>query len=103
MEITLNQDIENNCGIDGIGADASVHKQFLTYELLSSEVERTGFHHNLIEGYLENKELVSKIPNKNLGRVIRSRSNSINLSKKGWDFYDSNTSLIIDCFKNSMN
>ena len=98
-----NSEYRKHCGINGIGADASDHKQFLNYELLSREVERTGFHHNLIEGYLENKELVLKKVNNNLGRVIRSRSNSINLAKKGWDFCDSNTSLIIDCFKNTIN
>ena len=75
-----------NCGIDGIGADASVHKQFLTYELLSREVEQVVLHHNLIEGYLENKELVSKSIYINLFRVMRSRSNSINLSKKMMGF-----------------
>ena len=62
-----------------------------------------GFQYTLIEGYLKNRELVSKNVNGNLGRVIRSRTNSVNLSKKGWDFYDSNTSLIIDCFKNTIN
>ena len=98
-----NPEYRKHCGINGIGADASDHKQFLTYEFLSREVEKIGFKCTLIEGYLENKELVSKSVNNNLGRVIRSRSNSINLSKKGWDFYDSNTSLIIDCFKNTNN
>ena len=71
-----------NSGIDGIGSDASFHKQFFTYELLSREVERVVLHHNLIEGCLENKELVSKSININLFRFLRSRSNSINLSKK---------------------
>ncbi len=97
-----NPEYRKNCGIDGIGADASDHKQFLTYELLSREVEQIGFNHTLIEGYLKNKELVSKSFNDNLGRVIRSRNNSVNLYKKGWDFCDSNTSLIIDCFKNTV-
>ncbi|WP_033829803.1 hypothetical protein [Prochlorococcus marinus] len=98
-----NSDYRKHCGINGIGADASDHKQFLTYELLSREIEAIGFDHTLIEGYLKNKELVSKSFNDNLGKVIRSRRNSFNLSKKGWDFYDSNTSLIIDCFKNTNN
>lgn len=98
-----NPEYRKNCGINGIGADASDHKQFLTYEFLRREVEQIGFHHNLIEGYLENKELVSKSVNNDLGRVIRSRRNSTILSKKGWNFYDSNTSLIIDCFKNTIN
>jgi len=98
-----NPEYRKHCGINGIGADASDHKQFLTYEFLSREVEKIGFKCTLIEGYLANKELVSKNAKDNLGKVIRSRSNSVNIYKKGWDFYDSNTSLIIDCFKNSMN
>ena len=94
-----NSEYRKHCGISGIGADASDHKQFLTYELLSREVERTGFHHNLIEGYLENKELVLKKVNNNLGRVIRSRSNKNIRPKDGWDFPDANSSLIVDCIK----
>ena len=94
-----NSEYRKHCGINGIGADASDHKQFLTYELLSKEVERTGFHHNLIEGYLENKELVLKKFNNNLGRVIRSRSNKNIRPKDGWDFPDANSSLIVDCIK----
>tara|TARA_B100000886_G_scaffold339872_1_gene306776 strand:+ start:506 stop:1213 length:708 start_codon:yes stop_codon:yes gene_type:complete len=98
-----NPEYRKHCGIDGIGADASDHKQFLTYEFLSREIEKIGFQYDLKEGYLENKELVKKNFNDNLGKVIRSRSNSVNHFKKGWDFYDSNTSLIIDCFKNIKN
>lgn len=98
-----NPEYRKHCGIDGIGADASDHKQFLTYEFLSREIEKIGFQYDLIEGYLKNKTLVSKNVNDNLGRVIRSRSNAVNPFKKGWDFYDSNTSLIIDCFKNTIN
>ena len=98
-----NPEYRRHCGINGIGADASDHKQFLTYEFLSREVEKIGFKCTLIEGYLANKELVSKNAKDNLGKVIRSRSNSVNIYKKGWDFYDSNTSLIIDCFKNTIN
>ena len=94
-----NSEYRKHCGINGIGADASDHKQFLTYELLSKEVERTGFHHNLIEGYLENKELVLKKFNNNLGRVIRTRSNKNIRPKDGWDFPDANSSLILDCIK----
>ena len=98
-----NSEYRKYCGINGIGADASDHKQFLTYEFLSREVEKIGFQCTLIEGYLANKELVSKKVSDNMGRVIRSRSNSVNINKNGWDFYDSNTSLIIDCFKNTIN
>ena len=43
-----------NSGMDGIGSDAYVHKQFFTYELLRREVERVVLHHNLIEGCRSN-------------------------------------------------
>lgn len=95
-----NQEYIDNCGINGIGADALDHKQFLTYEFLSNEVKKVGFKISLIEGYLRNKKLVSKKPNKDLGLVMRSRSNKkFQNSKEGWNFVDSNTSLILDCFK----
>tara|TARA_B100000941_G_scaffold290039_1_gene270892 strand:- start:2855 stop:3559 length:705 start_codon:yes stop_codon:yes gene_type:complete len=95
-----NQNYRNHCGINGIGADASDHKQFLTFEFLSNEVAKIGFKFNLIEGFLKDKKLYSEYPNEDFGRVMRSRSN-INYAncKKGWDFTDSNTSLILDCFK----
>ena len=95
-----NFEYRENCGINGIGADASDHKQFLTYELLSREISKVGFEVQLIEGYLEDKHLISKEFDYELGYVMRSRRNLGNIaSKKGWDFPDSNTSLIIDCFK----
>ena len=94
-----NDEYRKHCGINGIGADAKDHKQFITFELLSEEVSKAGFQFNLIEGYLKNKKLISKKYNNELGYVIRSRKNKINNNKKGWEFIDSNTSLILDCFK----
>lgn len=95
-----NQEYRNHCGINGIGADASDHKQFITFELLRDEVEKIGFKCILIEGYLENKKLIS-IPFKcELGHVMRSRSNqTIIHPKEGWGFVDANSSLIVDCLK----
>ena len=96
-----NQEYRNHCGINGIGADASDHKQFITFELLSNEVEKIGFKFTLKEGYMKNNKLISEKLNFELGTVMRSRSNENNINaKEGWSFPDSNTSLIIDCFKN---
>ena len=95
-----NQEYRNHCGINGIGADASDHKQFITFELLKDEVEKIGFKCHLIEGYLKNKKLIATPFNPELGEVIRSRSNqSIIHPKEGWGFVDSNSSLIVDCLK----
>ena len=95
-----NQEYRNHCGINGIGADASDHKQFITFELLRDEVEKIGFKCYLIEGYLKNRKLISTPLNRDLGDVIRSRSNEIIIHpKNGWDFVDANSSLIVDCLK----
>ena len=94
------EEYRKHCGIKGIGADASDHKQFITFELLSNEAEKIGFKCQLIEGYLENRRLISTPLNRNLGDVIRSRSNkNILQPKNGWGFADANSSLIIDCKK----
>ena len=46
-----------NCGINGIGADAADHKQFITFELFRKEALKVGFEVKLIEGY-KNKQLI---------------------------------------------
>ena len=95
-----NNEYRKNCGIKGIGPDASDHKQFITFELLKEEASKVGFEVDLIEGYLENKKLVVKQFDYDLGYIMRSRSNFKNsFSKEGWDFPDANTSLIVDFFK----
>ena len=95
-----NLEYRKNCGIDGIGADAEDHKQFITFELFREEALKVGFQVKLIEGYLKNEKLISEEFDYDLGYVMRSRRNINNLSsKEGWDFPDANTSLIVDCFK----
>ncbi len=95
-----NSEYRKNCGINGIGADAADHKQFITFEIFREEALKVGFEVKLIEGYLKNKQLISEEFDYDLGYVIRSRRNINNLlSKEGWDFTDANTSLIVDCFK----
>ena len=79
---------------------ASVPGKIFTW--LSNEVEKIGFKCELKEGYLKNKKLISTPLNRNLGEVIRSRSNKITLkNKKGWGFVDANSSLIVDCLKDN--
>lgn len=95
-----NKEYRDHTGINGIGADASDHKQFITYEFLKSELENCGFKCFLREGYKSNQELLNDPLPKELGNIIRSRRNSKNThSKTGWDFIDSNSSLIIDAYK----
>jgi len=86
-------------GINGIGADASDHKQFITFEYLKNQLESAGFKCILREGYTNQGELVSKpLPNE-LGIIMRSRKNISPIKQDGWDFIDSNSSLIVDAFK----
>ena len=95
-----NNEYRKYCGINGIGADASDHKQFITFELLSKEASKAGFKVELIEGYLNDKQLISKEIDYELGYIMRSRRNKDNfLSREGWNFPDANSSLIVDCFK----
>jgi len=90
-------------GINGIGADASDHKQFIKFEFLKHELEKIGFSVNLVEGYDNLGNLKINKINKEFGKVIRSRFNVRNDTSKnnfGWDFPDSNSSLIVDAQKN---
>ena len=95
-----NKEYRRHCGINGIGADASDHKQFITFEVLKDELEKVGFKVFLIEGYKHNQQLISKKFNDQNGKIIRSRNNQFSLiNKNGWEFKDSKTSLIVDCYK----
>ena len=95
-----NFEYRKHCGINGIGADASDHKQFITFELLSDELSKIGFQVKLVEGYLKNKNLISQDFDDDLGFVMRSRKHLNKCSSKdGWNFPDANSSLIVDCLK----
>ena len=85
-----------HCGINGIGADAADHKQFITFETLKAAALKAEFNCSLLEGYDRNEKLhVNYKPNPIIGRINRTRSNNNpNLNQFGWDFPDSNTSLI---------
>ena len=49
---------------------------------------------------INNKQLIIREFDYDLGYVMRSRKNLNNISyKEGWNFPDANTSLIVDCFK----
>ena len=77
-----NKEYRDHAGINGIGADASDHKQFITYEFLKSELENCGFKCFLREGYKSNQELLNDPLPEELGNIIRSRSNSKNTHSK---------------------
>jgi len=88
-----------NTGIRGIGADAADHKQFIKFEFIKNLLEEIGFKSTLREGYLKDGTLIRTKIDSELGFIKRSRSNNFLNKKDGWDFIDSNTSLIIDAIK----
>lgn len=88
-----------NTGINGIGADASDHKQFITYEFIKDVLEKVGFKCYIREGFLSNGQLINDLISNELGFIKRSRSNIALNNKKVWNFKDANTSLIIDAYK----
>ena len=90
---------KEHAGINGKGADASDHKQFITYEQLKSELENCGFKCILREGYFSDGSLVNEKINSELGYIIRSRNNKSFSRKYGWDFENANLSLIEDQYK----
>ncbi len=88
-----------NTGINGIGADASDHKQFIKFEHLKSELEKVGFKCFIREGYTANGELINQKLNPELGHIMRSRKTNFESFKEGWNFVDANSSLIVDAHK----
>lgn len=87
-------------GINGIGADASDHKQFITFEFLEEELKKAGFKCKLIQGYTKEGNLINNDFSTKNGFIMRSRNKSYKkINKLGWEFPDSNTSLIVDAFK----
>jgi len=94
-------DYRKHCGIGGIGADASDHKQFITMEKLVDILENAGFKVEPQEGYRSDGSLLRKNIDEGKGFIQRSRSNAQMNSNEsvGWVFPDSNTSLIVDGYK----
>ena len=88
-----------NTGINGIGADAADHKQFIKFEFIRGILDEIGFKIKLKEGYLNDGTLISTNVEFNLGYIKRSRTNKISGFNNGCDFIDSNSSLIIDAIK----
>ena len=94
-----NQEYRLNTGINGIGPDASDHKQFITYEFIKMILEKNGFTCQIKEGYLSDGNLVRRDLDYKFGFIMRSRNNCL-LKKNNINiFYDSNTSLIVDATK----
>lgn len=89
-----------NVEINGIGPDASDHKQLLNYDILSKTLLKHRFEVELLEGYDSNGGLTIKGYDPLDGYIKRSRSNQANMKNiNSWDFKDAETSLIIDAFK----
>jgi predicted SAM-dependent methyltransferase len=87
-------------GINGLGADASDHKQLLTMESLTELLKGAGFIAQPLEGYCADGTLTQVPFDTADGLILRSRSNPINIvGKMDWDFIDANTSLIVDGVK----
>lgn len=92
-----NELYRRNTGINGHGADAQDHKQFITYESLSTALLENGFTYTLIEGFY-NGQLVSDYARfKKFGLIHRSRStmSGQRSDNEGWNFPDAQTSLIV--------
>lgn len=88
-----------NTGINGIGPDASDHKQFINWQAIFSLCTSNGFSVELLEGYDSSGNLVTNYhPSLNAGLVMRSRChdivNYIPNSEK-FAFPDAWTSLIV--------
>ena len=94
-----NEDYLNHVKINGIGADAADHKQLFNFNSLQSVLIKHKFEPFILEGYLDNKLICNDFADKD-GYIIRTRKrNKLNIIDSGWNFPDSNTSLIIDAFK----
>lgn len=86
-------DYIRHVGINGIGDDASDHKQLLNVDVLSDLLAQAGFKPTLVEGYRRDGALVRSDWSEEHGYVWRSRQNP---AKGAFDFVDAETSLIVD-------
>jgi|LauGreDrversion4_1035100.scaffolds.fasta_scaffold164800_1 predicted SAM-dependent methyltransferase len=84
-----------NVGINGIGPDASDHKQLFNYDTLHSILKNAGFRPSLVEGFNKKGRLNLKKWEASEGYVRRSRKNN----KIICSYTDENTSLIVDAIK----
>ena len=82
--------------INGIGDDASDHKQVLNVDVLTDLLEEAGFESRLLEGYRSDGHLTSEPYSTEDGYIWRSRANRGAETKAPWAFVDSDTSLIVD-------
>lgn len=88
-------------GINGIGDDASDHKQLLNSDVLSDLLRDSGFDPILVEGYDSKKTLIQTEFSMDDGYIMRSRAHGVNDNQFVVDFPDSHTSLIVDGIKNA--
>ena len=95
------EEYRRNTGIGGIGDDAADHKQFLTFETLKVALELAGFSVIHQEGYAKDGSLKENFLDPKFGYIKRSRSASkLQIESEGWNFIDSQTSLVVDGIKN---
>ena len=91
-----NPDYIRHVSVNGIGDDATDHKQLLNFDTLSDMLIRSGCDIEHIEGYQSNGKLLVKKWSLSDGFIRRSRQNKTDNS---WNFPDASTSLIVDGIK----
>jgi predicted SAM-dependent methyltransferase len=94
-----NTDYIRHVGINGIGDDASDHKQLLNVDVLTTLLTEAGFKATPIEWYDKGGTLHTPAYAQADGFIQRSRVNAPLNYKDVWAFPDSETSLIIDGIK----
>ena len=86
-------------GVNGIGDDASDHKQLLTVDILCGLMTEAGFALTHVEGYDAMGHLIEKPYSAEDGFIYRSRAHATPESRERWGFVDADTSLIVDGVK----
>lgn len=94
-----NPEYIRHVGINGIGDDASDHKQLLNVDVLSKLLIEAGFAASAVEYYDKDGTLHANPFNKEDGYIKRSRNNIKSGEKPVWSFPDAETSLIVDGLK----
>ena len=94
-----NPEYIRHVGINGIGDDASDHKQLLNVDVLSKLLTDAGFATTAVEYYDKDGTLHTNPFNKADGYIKRSRNNIKSGEKPVWSFPDAETSLIVDGLK----
>ncbi len=86
-------------GIAGIGDDAADHKQVLNADVLADLLQEAGFQPKQVEGYDKSGKLIAETYSQADGYIRRSRVNRKTGKPSAWNFFDADTSLIVDGIK----